>query len=169
MLRIWLVLLATGGVFISFEVITRLRQDSSHLSALTVPAVRRLEDVPRRFADDVTRRIGRGRTVFATADVGNTFESQIGVRLAYRGMPIGLATDTQWRTLERGSALEIGRTLATLDIRYVLIQTAQPRPRVFQLCVHDQEPLVRSGLLTVDATTRYFFELYGLGDCREGR
>ena len=91
------------------------------------------------------------------------------ISLNSRSMPIGLATDTQWRTLERGSALEIGRTLATLDIRYVLIQTAQPSPRVFQRCVHDQEPLVRSGLLTVDATTRYFFELYGLGDCREGR
>ena len=79
--------------------------------------------VPRPDADTIAVPAGQippaaasPRTdVFATADVGNTFESQIGVRLAYRGMPIGLATDTQWRTLERGSALEIGRTLAARE------------------------------------------------------
>jgi hypothetical protein len=160
---IWVGALVAGAGVLAWQTLDSVRHsDTRPMIRFSRP----LDSTARAFADDVTRTIGAGALVYAMPDVGRIFVSQIGVRLAYRGTPYDIASDSQWTALEKGTATEIQQTITALGLRYVLIQTAESRPRVWQLCAHDA-PAVRSGVFTVDASTHYFFEVYALDRCRE--
>jgi hypothetical protein len=160
----WIVLLAAGAGLLASDVAGIARRPQSRAVWLIAPS-RRLDASARAFAEDVAARLGPDAIVYATRDLGRTFDGQLGVRLAYRGTPRDIATDTQWTILERGEPAALAATVAALNLRYVLIQTAQPRPQLWQLCVHGT-PLVRSPLVEVDANSRYFFEVYSIDQCR---
>jgi hypothetical protein len=160
----WIVLLAIGAGLLASDVVAIGRHPQSRALWL-IPISRRLDASARVFAEDVAARLGPDAILYATRDLGRTFEGQLGVRLAYRGTPRDIATDTQWTILERGEPADLAATVTALNLRYVLIQTAQPRPRLWQVCVHGA-PLVRSPLVEVDANSRYFFEVYAIDQCR---
>jgi hypothetical protein len=161
----WAALLVAGAVVLANDVHREVRRPPTELSIRAVASARRLDPNSQAFADAASARLGAGAVVYAVASLAAPFEGQIAVRLAYRGAPRSLATDSQWTVLERGSAAEVQAVVDALGIAYVLTQTAQPRPLVGTLCVHTA-PVVQSGPVAIDAHSSYTFQIYALDRCR---
>ncbi|MEP6593020.1 MAG: hypothetical protein ABJC51_04975, partial [Acidobacteriota bacterium] len=134
--------------------------DRSHLA----PLFQRAEDraAVEQFVSQAASRIGQEGRVFVPAGWEEIFQGPLGRRLV---------AESEWPTgnemPRRGlaSAPDTAALVRSLDIRYALVSTAQPRSQLSSLCVHS-DPLLRSAALRPEPTSSLVFELYRLDDCR---
>jgi hypothetical protein len=158
-MKTWLAVVIVGAVALGIEGWRRLHETGQSDVNATI------ESNLRAFGDAVATRLGPDAVVFGWDNVGRQFDGEIDVHLAYRGGSDITGTEAQWNALEHGMLAEVDAARAQLGIRYVLIQTAQPRPRVFELCVRSA-PLVASAPVPINGVPAYAYEVYAVEACR---
>ncbi len=125
-------------------------------------------DTPtRRFLHSVHDLVGSRIMVYGRADFLAGVDGVVPISLSYRGAPNGSLPADQFTVLETGTPQIVQPLLQNSHIGYVLINTAQPRPWVFDLCALPN-PLLRSETLT-SGPTHFNYELYALGPCHSGK
>jgi hypothetical protein len=137
----------------------------SKLDALAVLRSPNARPVLQRFTDAATRRIEPDERVLVAGEYAPLFAAGFDGRVIEPGAPAASGDEPPWRRLQHGTPAEISESLKTLRVNYLVLRAAQPRPRVFRLCVHSG-PLERSDTLRADAESVYVFELYAIDECR---
>lgn len=166
----WGVGLMAGAIILGAELRLRLNQTGRLMvaPATAVPPARTIHAHVQAFADLVNRTLGPDARAYLRSENGHDFEGHFALHLFYRGGRAVGVDDAVWTTLEQGTPEQITAALAEAKVTHVMIQTAQPRSRVLELCVHSA-PLVRSDLVRVDAQISYTLEVYAIDTCRSPR
>jgi len=139
-------------------VVSHLKQQLAVASAIPM---RQVDPLVRNFIEAASRRVGPNQLIYGRADVLRDFDGLAPLHLVYRGSPLRSVSDDRFNILEEGSPETIRSVLNRAGIRYIIINTAQPKPRVFELCA-EQSPDVKSEVFTAGAV-HFRFELYQLG------
>jgi len=160
-LGLWMALLVAGAAFGARQFQSRIL-DAPHVTAAAAVGPP-IDPRFKGFADGVARKLGPNAIVYGRADILVSFVGQLGVHLFYRGSKEDVATSEEWQVLEGGAPADVAALLSSLGIGYVMIQSAQPLPHVFELCVHGNPVEVSP---TPDPAITWTFQVYAIDTCR---
>jgi hypothetical protein len=115
------------------------------------------------FVDAVDARVQPRDRVWVRPEHSQLFEDHV-ENLVYPGaLGVEGVSGADVAQLEGKNRAVIGEAMAKVGLKYIIVQTAQPRPRMLLACAFDP-PLERSAPVG-EGDSRYSFELYEVNGC----